>query len=252
MNTISVSVVMATYNGTLFLSEQVQSVLRELRPGDELIIIDDCSIDGTLNLLESFMTPEIRIICNPVNMGVSATFERGLALSKNEFIFLSDQDDIWVSGKRAAFVAAFLQDPAVSVVISDAEVIDAHGKVIMPSFMADKHGFNGNVIATVWRNRYIGCSMAVRRSLLAAALPVPRQAPMHDMWLGAIGRLTGKVVYLPTPFLQYRRHTSNLSPTKRQSPLKMIRWRSALLFFLGIRMLSIKLGFHFNKSIDSF
>jgi hypothetical protein len=165
-------------------------------------------------------------------------------LAKNEVIFLCDQDDVWLPGKRAAFVAAFEQDPLVSVVISDAEVIDAQGRVTAPSFMATRRGFNGSVFATVWRNRYLGCAMAMRRSLLAAALPVPRQAPMHDMWFGAIGRMTGKVVYLPIPLLQYRRHTGNVSPSIRQSLPRMIRWRIALIFALGIRMLSLRFGFH--------
>ncbi len=243
-NNPSVSVVMATYNGTRYLHQQLQSVLHELLPGDELIIVDDGSQDGTLALLESLDSAEVRVIRNPVNVGVSATFERGLYLSKNEFIFLCDQDDVWLPGKRSAIVAAFEQDPKALVVISDAQVIDAQGLVIAQSFMANRHGFNGSVMATVWRNRYLGCAMAFRRSLLAAALPVPRQAPMHDMWFGAIGRMTGGVVYLSIPLLQYRRHTGNVSPSSRQSLPRMIRWRVALLFALGTRMLSLRFGLH--------
>lgn len=244
MPNLSVSVVMATYNGTQYLKEQLRSVLDELLPGDELIIVDDDSQDGTLKLLNSLDSAVVRVIRNPANVGVRATFERGLSLSNNEIIFLCDQDDVWLPGKRATFVGAFEQDPAVAVVISDAEVIDEQGRVIAPSFMATKHGFNGGIFATVWRNRYLGCAMALRRSLLASALPVPRQAPMHDMWFGAIGRMTGKVVYLPVPLLQYRRHTGNVSPSIRQSFSRMIRWRIALTFALGIRMLSLRFGLH--------
>lgn len=240
----SVSVVMAVYNGQRFLREQVDSVLDELLPGDELIVVDDASTDGSLAFLKGIASPALRVYANPSNLGVIGSFERGLLLAAHEFIFLCDQDDLWLPGKRAAFVAAFEQDPTVSVVISDAQVIDAQGRVITPSFMATRRGFEGSVFATVWRNRYLGCAMALRRSLLAAALPVPRQVPMHDMWFGAMGRMTGKVVYLPTPFLQYRRHTGNVTPSRRQSPPRMFRRRMALLTALCTRSLLRMLGFH--------
>jgi len=240
----SVSVVMAVYNGQRFLRDQVESVLGELLPGDELIVIDDASTDGSLAFFKGIDSPALRVYANPSNLGVIGSFERGLELAAHEFIFLCDQDDVWLPGKRAAFVAAFEQDPTVSVVISDAQVIDVQGRVISPSFMATRRGFAGSVFATVWRNRYLGCAMALRRPLLAAALPVPRQVPMHDMWFGAMGRMTGTVVYLPTPFLQYRRHAGNVSPSHRQSLSRMFRWRVALLAALCSRTLSRKLSFH--------
>ena len=240
----SVSVVMAVYNGQRFLREQVESVLDELLPGDELIVVDDASLDDSLAFLGSIKSTVLKVYTNPSNLGVIGCFERGLQLATHEFIFLCDQDDIWLPGKRATFVAAFEQDPMVSVVISDAQVIDAQGRMIAPSFMATRHGFNGGIIATVWRNRYLGCAMALRHSLLATALPVPRQVPMHDMWFGIMGRMTGKVVYLPTPFLQYRRHTGNVSPSRRQSLPKMIHWRIVLLTALFTRTLLCMLGFH--------
>jgi cellulose synthase/poly-beta-1,6-N-acetylglucosamine synthase-like glycosyltransferase len=239
-----VSVVMAVYNGERFLRQQVGSVLSELLPGDELIIIDDASTDASLALLKSISSPALQIYSNPSNLGVVGSFGHGLQIAAREVIFLCDQDDVWLSGKRAAFVAAFEQDPTVSVVISDAQVIDAQGQLSAHSFMATRGGFNGSVLATVWRNRYLGCAMALRRVLLESALPVPRQAPMHDMWFGVMGRLTGKVVYLPTPLLQYRRHTGNVSPSHRQSLPRMLRWRAALLFALVVRITSIKFVSH--------
>lgn len=243
----SISVVMATYNGELYLKKQIQSVLNELLPGDELIIVDDNSQDRTFEILKSLNTDELRLFQNSTNIGVRATFERGLSLSNKEFIFFCDQDDIWLPGKRAAFVAEFDKDPKVSIVISDAEVIDAQGQLIAPSFMAMRRGFNGSVFATVWRNRYLGCAMALRRTLLVSALPMPRYIPMHDMWFGAIGNMTGKVVYLSNPFLQYRRHANNVSPGSQQSLKKILRGRFFLILYLGIRIFSIRFGFHQKK-----
>jgi glycosyltransferase involved in cell wall biosynthesis len=236
----SVSVVMAVYNGERFLREQVQSVLSQLLPGDELIVIEDGSTDGSLALLGAFEQTLLKIYRNPQNLGVIGSFERGLQLAAHELIFLCDQDDVWLPGKRAAVVAAFEQDPAVQVVISDAQVIDADGRMLMASFMTARGGYDGSILATLWRNRYLGCAMALRRTLLPIALPVPSAAPMHDMWFGALARLYGKVVYLPTPLLKYRRHSANVSPAQRQSTAQMIRWRFDLATAIVVRMLAIK------------
>ena len=241
-NNPSVSVVMATYNGKTYLPEQIQSVFSELLPDDELIIVDDGSLDGTLEILDSLASPSVRIVRNLSNAGVFATFERGLLLSSKEIIFLCDQDDVWLPGKRGAFVAAFERDPKTLVVVSDAQLIDARGNVTEPSFMATRGGFRGGILSTLVCNRYLGCAMALRRELLFAALPIPRGVPMHDMWLGALGSLLGRVHYISYPLMQYRRHGGNVSPSHRQGWSRMLRWRLALLFALVGRLCKLALG----------
>jgi glycosyltransferase involved in cell wall biosynthesis len=237
-----VSVVMAVYNGHRFLRAQVESILSQLEANDELIVVDDASTDDSVELLTSLNSSQIRIFRNTENQGVIRSFERGLQLAREEFIFLSDQDDIWLPGKRSAFVAEFEHNRSTLVVISDAEVINGEGDIIAKSYMAIRCGFKGGVIATLWRNRYMGCAMAVRRSLLTVALPIPRGVPMQDMWLGSIGRLEGEVVYLRTPYLQYRRHDKNITPLHSQFRWrKMIRWRLGLLTALTRRMWASRL-----------
>jgi glycosyltransferase involved in cell wall biosynthesis len=240
----SVSVVMATYNGKEYLAEQIKSVLAQLLPDDELIIIDDDSKDGTLELIGSLKSPAVRVVRNLTNVGVFATFERGLLLSSKDVIFLCDQDDVWLSGKRAAVVAEFERDPRILIVVSDAELIDENGCVIASSFMATRGGFRGGIFSTLVRNRYLGCAMALRRELLVSALPIPRSVPMHDMWLGALGSILGRVHYISVPLIQYRRHGSNVSPSRRQGWLRMLRWRLALLFALAGRFGRLAFGRH--------
>lgn len=253
-NHISVSVVMATYNGERYLKEQIASVLSELQPGDELIVVDDASQDGTSGLLATVAWPTLHIVKNPCNVGVLRTFERGLMLARGDVVFLCDQDDIWLPGKRAAFVSAFAADTRTLVVVSDAQLIDASGAMSAPSFMATRGGFKGDLISTVVRNRYLGCAMALRREVLTAALPIPRFVPMHDMWLGAVACVAGRVHYIASPFLQYRRHGSNVSPSTRQGWLKMLRWRGELMLALVLRsfqMISLRRKTMRNLTLDS-
>jgi hypothetical protein len=240
----SVSVVMAVFNGGRYLSQQVESILSELEEGDEFIIVDDASTDGGIASLCVPGAERIRIVTNRSNVGVRLNFERGLLLASHDIVFLADQDDIWLPGKRAAVVDAFARDPEVCVVVSDAEMIDASGEITAASFMETRGGFDGSVLGTLWRNRYLGCAMAVRKKLLEVALPIPRFVPQHDMWLGAIGHITGRVTYLPQPLIRYRRHGNNFSPGRSRSPWRLLRWRASLLSMLGLRFAARRLGLH--------
>jgi glycosyltransferase involved in cell wall biosynthesis len=236
-----VSVVLAVHNGLKFLPLQISSVLDQLCRNDELIVIDDASGDGSSAWVEALADSRVSLHRHAANQGVIRTFEHGLSLAQHDIVFLCDQDDVWLPGKREAFVHAFRVSPRALVVVSDAQIVDAQGVLIAPSFMATRGGFRGDLWSTLWRNRYLGCAMAVRRDLLRMALPIPHHAPMHDMWLGVLGCLCGRVQYLPTPLLNYRRHGANASPSRHQSWPRMLRWRLALLVAVTVRLSSLTL-----------
>lgn len=240
----AVSVVVAVYNGRRYLPAQLASVLAELKPQDEVVVIDDASTDDSLAWLNAVGDARLGLYSNRVNLGVLGSFELGLGIARHDIVFLCDQDDVWLSGKRAAFVSEFEYDPRTLIVISDAELIDANGGVTASSFMATRGGFQGGVWSTLIRNRYLGCAMAVRRELLDAALPIPRSVPMHDMWFGALGSVLGRVRYISRPLLQYRRHGDNLSPSRQQGWSRMLRWRLALLTALIGRLSALALSKH--------
>jgi glycosyltransferase involved in cell wall biosynthesis len=220
---------MATCNGERFVATQLRSILSQLGPDDEVVLVDDASSDRTLDVIASFRDERIRLLRNERNAGVFATFERALRATHGDVVFLSDQDDVWLPGKVDEVVACFDRDPLLLLVLSDAEVIDDQGRVTEASFMALRGGFKGGFGATLVRNRYLGCTMAMRRALLDSALPIPRDVPMHDMWLGSLAVLQGRVGYIDRPLVQYRRHGGNVSPSQRQSVAQMLRWRWSLL-----------------------
>ena len=92
-----ISVAMATYNGEKYIKKQIESILINLNKDDELIISDDGSKDKTLDIIKSIKDKRIKIISGP-KQGVIKNFENALNNCTGEYIFLSDQDDIW--GKR--------------------------------------------------------------------------------------------------------------------------------------------------------
>src|SRR5688572_3666270 len=95
-----VSVCMATKNGGEYLEEQINSILVQLNPEDELIISDDCSTDNTIAIVQSYKDHRIKLFQNKIPKGISKNFETSLQLSKGDYIFLADQDDVWLPRKH--------------------------------------------------------------------------------------------------------------------------------------------------------
>lgn len=224
-----VSVALATYNGAAFIAAQLDSILPQLGEDDQIVVVDDGSTDETVDRIARYADRRIEIFPNATNQGVLASFERALAAARHEIVFLCDQDDVWLPGKVDAVCARFTSDPRVLLVLSDAEVIDDGGRILERSFMALRGGFRAGFGATLVRNRYLGCTMAMRRRLLGWALPIPRDVPMHDMWLGSLAALLGRVEFIDRALVQYRRHAGNASPGRPQSIPTMVRWRWRLL-----------------------
>jgi GT2 family glycosyltransferase len=233
-----VSVAMATYNGLRHLDAQLESLLGALAPDDELVVVDDASTDGTWERLQALGDARVRLFRNASNLGVRASFGRALSLVRGEVVLLADQDDVWEPRRRDALLAAFDADPRTMVAVSDASLIDGEGRRIADSFMATRGGFDGSLVGTLVRSRFLGCAMAVRRDVLALALPIPARAPMHDMWLGVVGGALGRVAYVDEPLLRYRRHGGNVSPSRSPSRLQALRWRLDLLAALAARRVS--------------
>jgi glycosyltransferase involved in cell wall biosynthesis len=226
---------MATCNGARYLREQVESILQQLGPADELVVVDDGSRDDSVGVLQALGDQRIRLHCNDHNLGPIRSFERALGLAKGEAVFLADQDDVWLPGKVKAMLAA-LDD--AELVVSDCRVVDETLGELHTSFFALQRSGPG-LLRNLARNSFLGCCMAMRRELLRFALPFPARVPMHDWWLGLVGQTFGRVVFLAQPLLLYRRHGANASTTAGASTASWrtrIRWRLRLAWALVARM----------------
>lgn len=215
----TVSVCMATCNGERYLQAQLASVLAQLGPGDEVVVADDQSTDGTLAVVQAFNDARVRVLPLAgdagVRLGVVRNFERALAAARHEIVFLCDQDDVWLDGKVQQCVQALRQH---LLVVTDCRLVDGDLKPLADSFF-QQFGSGPGVLKNLWRNSYLGCCMAFRRELLAWALPIPPGVPMHDMWLGLVAQCQGSVGFLPQPLLLYRRHVRVATTTGSPSVL---------------------------------
>ena len=94
-----ISVCMATFNGEKYIKEQIQSILNQLSLDDEVIISDDGSSDKTLEVINHINDKRIKVFTNTHKHGFTHNFENALNHANGEYIFLSDQDDIWAEEK---------------------------------------------------------------------------------------------------------------------------------------------------------
>lgn len=227
---------MAVYNGADYLPQQLSSILAQLGPDDEVVVVDDASRDASPQQLAAITDARVRVARNPANTGILATFEKALRLARGKVIFLSDQDDLWLPGKVDKIMRVMESMPGVTMVVSDASVIDERGETLQPSFLGLKRGFSPGALANFVRNRCLGCTMAFRRSMLAHFLPIPPDVPMHDIWFAVLNGIYGKTHLIDEPLVAYRRHGGNASPFRRSGLAKVLAWRLRLAKNLLVRV----------------
>lgn len=227
MRTKTVSIAMAVCNGEKYLSEQIDSILCQLESEDELIISYDPSSDDTYKIIKDYESKDKRVkvvINNDHTRGLVSNFENALRHCKNEIIFYSDQDDIWMPDKIDKMVKCF-DNPKVTVAIHDAKLVDENLNVTIESTFKIRGG-STSFLKNLIRLSYIGCSMAFRKDMLPVVLPLPTKKRSHDWWTGSICSCYGKMVMVDEPLILHRIHQDNATPKKRP-PLSYqisVRW----------------------------
>jgi glycosyltransferase involved in cell wall biosynthesis len=221
---------MATYNGSQFVSDQVSSILSELDAADELIVVDDASTDDTLDVIRAMGDPRVAIHRNDGNLGYVRTFERALSLAAGQYVFLSDQDDVWPSGRVHVMLQALRRG---AVVCGNIAVLDGPDHLRGPFGESDwrvEAGTSGHIVRNLLRLAasdmpYFGSAMAVRRDALDLALPFPRSVrELHDAWLALIGLASGTMVHIDDRVVLRRLHERNASGRVRD-PWRVARGR---------------------------
>ncbi|MEA5127279.1 MAG: glycosyltransferase [Proteiniphilum sp.] len=219
-----ISVCIATYNGSLYLKNQLNSILIQLSDIDEIIISDDSSTDDTIEIIKSIRDSRIKLYENQKFQSPVFNFENALNKATGDFIFLCDQDDIWLPDKVKIMIS-YLQK--YDLVVSDCKVVDSNLNIIYDSFFALMHSGRG-FWKNFFKNTYLGCCMAFRKEILNYVLPFPPQLAMHDIWIGLSVEKNGHSFFLKKPLSLYRRHENNASFASERSKnplLYRIRYR---------------------------
>jgi len=228
-----ISVCMATYNGERFVRQQIESILPQLAPDDELVISDDSSTDSTVSIITAIADDRIRLFPGQSFRSPALNFEYALKQARGEIILLSDQDDLWLPEKVGVVKGVFARNSARPLlVVLDAAVVAEDEREIYPSVL-EKLKAGPGFWKNLYDNRYLGCCMAFSRDLLERALPFPRNIPMHDIWLGQLCERIGTTEFVPVVTMKYRKHRASLTEFRiRFKPLLQIRRRLILAWNL--------------------
>ena len=213
-----ISVCIATHNGEKYIKQQLDSILCQLGDYDEVIISDDGSTDGTIFVIESLHDNRI-VILNYKQQYVSKypheyvcrNFQNALMHAKGDYIFLSDQDDIWMPNK----VEVCMKDlENCDCVLHDFMHIDETCAIVKPLHYAGSFRPNNYLLR---HGIHYGCAMAFRRNVLDYALPFPKHLMLHDHWIGILSEIFGRFYFEEQPLIKYRVHRQNTS--QRKNPL---------------------------------
>ena len=207
-----ISVCLASYNGEKYIREQIDSIISQLSENDELIISDDGSSDDTMRIVEGYVDSRIKILHHGAPHGVVHNFENALRHAKGDYIFLSDQDDVWLPDKVFIFMEAFERTGA-EVLLSDCKMSDGALNVISESKFKEE-----NIGIGVWKNivkcGYLGSCMAFRKECLSDFLPIPKNKYLfHDIWIGLTSGSVRKFELINKPTMIYRRHDATVTAT---------------------------------------
>ena len=219
------SVAMATYNGEKYISEQMESILRQTVPVQEVCICDDGSSDRTVEIIRDFIKSNHlentwKLFVNDKNIGYASNFIHAVEKTSGELVFFCDQDDIWISDRVERMEKIMEGNPDILLLGSEFQPFSESKnarKVPAWELKQMKHDASLERLEFTPKNVFIGCqgcTMCVRRELLNRSLPYWFEGWAYDefVWKTALC-LDGLYVYHANT-LERRLHEANTSLNK--------------------------------------
>lgn len=212
------SVAICTYNGEKYLKKQIDSILSQTVNVHEIVICDDGSTDLTVSILNAYKEKYpglFKIFINKSNLGSVKNFEKALTLCENEIIFLSDQDDLWVSSKVEKIFKTFNENKDIAVIFTNGHGMDDHDRLMDVFTVWDTINFVRNRgyrfdyfnILNLRDNFCTGATMAMRSEIKKELFPIPiLEGLHHDKWIAMIASLKNKLYFLDEKLIYYREH----------------------------------------------
>lgn len=216
-----ISVVMPVYNASRFLEQAVDSVLAQSHKNFELILVDDCSTDNSLELARSYekLDSRIRVIESPVNQGVAKTRNVGIAEARGEYIALLDSDDVWLDTKLEKQLD-LIKRTGASIAYCSYDFIDEDNRSIGKPFLVPPETDFGKMLAC----SVISCSTALIETRLLQAHPFNPDYYHEDyvLWMELL-RIPVKAAGDPEVLAHYRQVGGSRSNNKLNAARE--RWK---------------------------
>ena len=229
-----ITILLATYNGEKYLSEQINSLLNQSFKDFKILVRDDGSTDGTLDVLNRFINDypqKITLLNDRTPTGSSArNFFRLLSAVDDDYVMFCDQDDFWLPQKiEKTFEKMKMLEKEHGdiplLVHSDLSVVDAELNLINKSFFdfqkisPERDRLNNLLV----QNNVTGCTAMINRKMLMLAKDEPISCAMHDWWIALLAAAFGKADFISEPLILYRQHGGNRVGAKNASGMEFIK-----------------------------
>lgn len=212
-----ISVAMTSYNGEKYIKQQIESILLQSVPVDEIIICDDISKDKTAEIIKEINDDRIRFIVNETNLGFIANFHKAISLTNGDYIFLADQDDIWEPNKIERILDT-MKSVNAKAICTNYKLIDGSGQPL-----GDKREYNippfvKNVTEPIqkitfsmlaYTNLVQGCTYCFTKEIKDIFLRVNNKFVPHDYQIMLIAANLNGTYFLNEELIQYRLHETN-------------------------------------------
>jgi glycosyltransferase involved in cell wall biosynthesis len=185
---VQISVIIPAYNAERTIRETIESVQRQTFQDFELIVINDGSVDRTLELVQSIQDERLKIFSYD-NGGLPVARNRGISHISGEFIAFLDADDLWTPDKLELQLKALKQHPEAGVVYSWTCFMDVNEQGEAVSFLpSPQYSFEGNVYAKLLVSDFIhsGSNTLICRQAIASSGefdPTLKSCEDWDYWL---------------------------------------------------------------------
>lgn len=213
-----VSIIMPNYNSEKFISSSIESVIAQTYVNWELIIIDDCSTDTSIEIAERFKDARIKIIKNKKNYGAAVSRNNGIKSANGRYIAFLDSDDVWDENKLLESIT-FMREKGFSFICTDYRTVAESGEHIS-NYSPQKSSYN---YFDILKHNVIGCSTVVYDKNILGEVLMPIEATMREdfaCWLAILKK--GYVVnYLHKILTEYKVRSNSVSSKKT----KMIKYQ---------------------------
>ncbi|WP_139221857.1 glycosyltransferase family 2 protein [Algibacter lectus] len=211
--TASVTIITPMFNSEDFISETINSVISQTYKNWELILIDDCSSDSTLKIIQPFLEihTNIKLLKNEVNSGAAVSRNKGGQLAKGDYIAFLDADDLW-HPKKLETQIAFMQKENCHVSFTSYQLIDQDGKLLNTEVKALKSLSYPKLL----KSNYVGNLTGMYNAKVLGEITAPNLRKRQDwlLWLAAIKKSGKDARGVQEPLAYYRVHQNSISANK--------------------------------------
>jgi glycosyltransferase involved in cell wall biosynthesis len=243
-----VSIALCTYNGATYLKEQLDTLINQTYPDLEIIVVDDCSEDNTIEILREYSNrySRIRLHINDENLGYTRNFEKAIGLCNGEYIALCDQDDNWDENKIDIMVGLIADN---ILIYHDSEFIDEKGNLLNKKASDVQNCYSGSDSRVfLFGNCVLGHAVLFKRELLNFTGKF-NDLVIHDRWLAYVATNVGSIKFVDQPLIKYRQHINANTNILQQERTNKKKSSSIYKMQFQLDVITVLANYPFNTDV---